>query len=173
MNRSIFVRIGLSVICGLIALMWVYAFVFAPRESINKIGDNAWKARSQAACKIAEDQRFSMQDLTAMNPNDENALKKKAELVDRATDSLEIAINTIAKDTPADAKGKAIVPAWIADYRTYIKDRRAFADALRTSSRRPFFAETEVEGVPISERIGKFARENNMKTCQPPLDLSV
>ena len=67
----------------------------------------------------------------------------------------------------------AIVPDWIADYRVYIENRRAFAEKLRSSTRRPFFAETEVEGVPISERIGKFARENEMKACQPPLDLSV
>lgn len=173
MKRTMFVRIGLTLICGAIAAMWVYAFIFAPRESINKIGDEAWKARAQAACMLAEDQRFAMQDLTEMDPNDSSALKRKAIFVDKATDSLEAAINRIAKDSPDDPKGQAIVPAWIADYRTYIKDRRAFAVALRTSTRRPFFAETEVEGVPISERIGKFARENDMKACQPPLDLSV
>lgn len=166
-------RLVLTVICAAIFAMWVYAFGFAPRASINKIGDDAWKARSEAHCKTAEDSRFAMQDLTAMDPNDPNALKKKADLVEKATDSLERAINAIAADIPSDAKGKALVPLWIKDYRTYISDRRLFIDALRTSTRRPYFAETEVEGVPISERIGKFARENNMKTCQPPLDLSV
>ena len=163
-------RLVLTVICAAIFAMWVYAFGFAPRASINKIGDDAWKARSEAHCKTAEDSRFAMQDLTAMDPNE---LKKKADLVEKATDSLERAINAIAADIPSDAKGKALVPLWIKDYRTYISDRRLFIDALRTSTRRPYFAETEVEGVPISERIGKFARENNMKTCQPPLDLSV
>lgn len=173
MNRSLVVRIGLSIICGLIGLMWIYAFIFAPRESVNKIKDDAWKARSEASCKVAENQRFSMQDLTAMDPNNPADLKRKAVLVEKATDSLEKAINAIALDSPADAKGKAIVPEWIADYRTYIKDRRDFAAALRTAKRRPYFSETEIEGVPISERIGKFARENDMKACQPPLDLSV
>lgn len=153
--------------------MWVYAFGFAPRESINKIGDNAWKARAEAHCKDAEDSRFALQDLTAMNPKDPAALKKKADIVDVATNALEKAINAIAADVPSDAKGKALVPMWIKDYRTYIADRRLFVEALRTATRRPFFAETEVEGVPISERIGKFARENAMKACQPPLDLSV
>lgn len=173
MNRLSPVRILLTVICGGIFAMWVYAFGFAPRESVNKIGDEAWKARSQAACMEAENQRFSMIDLTEMKPDDPTALKKKAIIVDKATDSLEIAINKIAADTPSDAKGKAIVPEWISDYRIYIKDRRAFAADLRTATRRPYFAETEVEGVPISERIGKFARENAMKACQPPVDLSV
>jgi hypothetical protein len=153
--------------------MWVYAFGFAPRESVNKIKDDAWKARSEAHCQRAENERFALQDLSEMKASDTSALRKKADIVELATDSLEKAIDAIAKDSPADAKGKALVPQWLADYRTYINDRRVFIDALRTATVRPYFAESEVEGVPISERIGKFARENDMKTCQPPLDLSV
>jgi hypothetical protein len=173
MNIRVLTRVSLTAICVAIACMWVYAFGFAPRQSINKIGDSAWQDRAQALCKVAENQRFSMQDLSPMDPKDSGALRHKAELVDKATDALVVAIDAISAVAPSDAKGKAIVPAWIAEYRIYIEDRRAFADALRTATRRPFFAETEVEGVPISERLSKFARENNMKTCQPPYDLSV
>jgi hypothetical protein len=153
--------------------MWIYAFGFAPRESFNKINDAAWKVRAQAHCKTAENIRFSFEDLTPMKVDDPQALKTKANLVDAATDALEDAINLIAADKPADAKGQELVPEWIADYRTYISDRRAFAQELRTANIRPYFAESEVQGVPISERISKFARENDMKTCQTPYDLSV
>lgn len=173
MNKQKLTRIGLTIVCLPIVAMWVYAFGFASRESVNKIGDDAWQARSQAACLEAENIRFSLEDLSEMSPTDKDAMSQKATLVDKATDALENAINKIATDTPADEKGQAIVPDWIADYRVYIENRRAFAEALRTATRRPYFAETEVDGVPISERIGKFARENNMKACQPPLDLSV
>ena len=153
--------------------MWVYGFGFSPRESFNRIGDDAWKARSEARCLIAENERFALQDLGKMRADDTEALKKKAGIVEIATDSLEKAINDIAKDTPSDAKGQELVPQWISDYRIYIQNRRQFIDKLRTASTRPYFSETEVQGVPISERIGKFARENDMRTCQPPLDLSV
>lgn len=166
-------RVVITVACAGILAMWIYAFGFASRESVNKIGDDAWKARAESHCQVAENERFALQDLTAMDPNDQTALKKKADIVEKATDSLERAIDKIAKDMPSDEKGKAIVPMWISDYRTYIENRRTFIETLRTATRRPYFAETEVEGVPISERIGKFARENDMKTCQPPLDLSV
>lgn len=171
MNRL--ARIVLTVACGGIFAMWVYAFGFASRESFNRIGDDAWKARSEARCLIAENERFALQDLGKMNANDTAALKKKADIVETATDSLERAINDIAMDSPADAKGQELVPQWISDYRIYIQNRRQFIDKLRSASTRPYFSETEVEGVPISERIGKFARENDMRTCQPPLDLSV
>lgn len=166
-------RVLITLACGLLAAMWVYAFIFAPRESFNKIGDVAWQAKAEGICQVAEDMRFGMEDLTAMDPNDTAALKVKASLVEKATDSLEDAIDQIEKMEPSDAKGQAIVPEWIRDYRIYISDRRAFAVALRTATRRPFFAESEIDGVPVSEKIAKFARENNMRTCQPPYDLSV
>ena len=168
-----FTRVLLTAICGLIAGMWVYAYGFAPRESFNKIYDTAWQARSQAHCKKAENIRFSFEDLTPMRADDPLALKAKAKVVKAATDALENAINSIAADIPSDAKGQELVPAWIADYRLYISDRRAFEAALQTATTRPFFAESEIEGVPVSERISKFARENDMKTCQAPYDLSV
>mgnify|MGYP000017281730 CR=1 FL=1 len=173
MSTRVITRIVLWSVCSLIALMWVYAFVFAPRESVNKIKDEAWTVRAEAHCQIAENVRFALEDLTEMDPNDSLALKKKAQIVEKATDALEVAINSIEDDKPSDEKGKAIVPLWITEYRMYIENRRLFAQELMTSKTRPYFAETEIEGVPVSERLGKFARENKMKSCQPPLDLSV
>jgi len=173
MSSRVITRIVLWSVCSLIAVMWIYAFIFAPRESVNKIKDEAWTQRAQAHCMTAEDARFALTDLTAMDPKDHLALQKKSEIVDKATDALEAAIDAIAKDRPSDDKGRAIVPLWIGEYRLYIKDRRIFAQVLKTANTRPYFAESEVEGVPVSERLGKFARENDMKACQPPLDLSV
>lgn len=167
------VRITLTVVCAAIAVMWVYALGFAPRESINRIGDDEWKKQAEKICQRAENERFALQDLSPMKADSIELLRKKADIVEKATDSLERAINEIEKIQPSDAKGQALVPLWIADYRTYLENRRTFIEQLRTVERRPYFSETEVEGVPISERIGKFARENDMKTCQPPLDLSV
>ncbi len=166
-------RLVLTSVCLLIAAMWVYAFGFASRESINKIGDDAWKARAEAHCRVAEDERFALEDLTEMDPNDPAALRKKADIVETATDSLENAIDKIANDQPADEKGRELVPQWIAEYRIYLENRREFIEALRSADRRPYFSEKEIEGVPVSERLGKFARENDMKSCQPPFDLSV
>jgi len=75
------VRVILVVVCSAIAAMWIYAFGFASRESFNKIGDDAWKARSEAHCQVAENERFALEDLTQMNPEDVNALKKNAPVI--------------------------------------------------------------------------------------------
>ena len=172
-RRNILVKVLLTGICILIGAMWVYAFGFASRESMNRIGDESWMARSEARCLIAENDRFAMENLNRLDPTSRADLNKKADIVTIATDSLEAAIDDIEADVPSDPKGKEIVLKWIREYRIYLEDRRDFIEALRTAERRPYFAETEIEGVPVSERIGKFARENDMRTCQPPLDLSV
>ena len=166
-------RTGLGVILVLIGAMWFYAFVFAPREAINRVNDREWAARSEERCATVKRERFALQDLTEMNPEDRVALRQKADIVERATDALETLVNDIAADIPADAKGREIVPQWIDDYRKYLVDRRLFIERLRTQDRRPDFNETEVGGVPVSERINKFARENDMRSCQTPYDLSV
>ena len=53
---------------------------------------------------------------------------------------------------PTGAKGAELVPLWEADYRTYLDDRREFSDDLRAGSDEPF-AETVVDGIPISEKV--------------------
>ncbi|MFM8793331.1 MAG: hypothetical protein ACKOFF_00290 [Acidimicrobiales bacterium] len=154
----------------LIAAMWFYAFVLAPRESFNNIADPAWSARSEVTCRAARDAISALADMQRIDPADPAVLRAKADIIDRATDSLQTAIDTLAADTPATEKGRALVPMWVADWRRYLQDRRDYAETVR-SGRLVEFAETQVEGVPISERLAKFARENRMRSCQPPRDL--
>ena len=153
-----------------IAWMWFYAFVLAPRESANNIADKEWSARAEATCSREASNRTSLADLAKIDPKDPAVVRKKGEIVDLATDTIERQVDAIEKDVPSTAKGRALVPEWIRDYRTYISDRRDYADSLMTGTISEF-AESQVEGVPISERIGKFARENHMPACQPPRDL--
>ena len=158
--------------CIGIAAMWVYALFFASKESVNKIGDKSWQAFAEAQCAKAESERIKLADLRRVDSAGPDALAQRAEIVDKATDTIEQAIDAIAIQPVADAKGKALVPLWIADYRTYISDRRTYADDLRKGVNRPF-AETQVEGIPISEKLSTFAADNRMRSCGAPVDLSV
>lgn len=163
-------RLSILIACIFIGAMWVYAFVFASRESINKIYDDEWSARSQTRCEQSATERTALTDMTRIDEDDPQSLAIRADLVDRATDSIEEMVNDIEADKPSTEKGLALVPKWINDYRTYIEDRRDYANELRTGAL-PTFSETLVDEVPVSERLGKFARENEMRACQPPFDL--
>jgi len=163
-------RLFLTVVCLLIAGMWVYAFGFAPRESINRVRDHAWAARQEAVCKATNEERSSLADLTKLNPKNNVELSHKADLIDKATDQLDSMLEKIREDKPSDAKGQAIVPAWLSDYEIYVKDRRDYAQQLR-SGKNGLFSESMSEGIPITEKLGTFARDNHMDSCVPPLDL--
>ena len=158
-------------IIGLIA-MWIYAFGFASKESVNKIEDQAWADRAEGICNQAESERLALADLRQISDAGINALTERAAIIDKATDTLENAINAISTVGPTDAKGKAIVPLWISDYRQLIVDRREYADQLRSGENVPF-SETMIEGLPISEKISTFAADNRMSSCKVPMDLSI
>jgi hypothetical protein len=116
--------------------------------------------------------RLELADLRQISDAGSEALNERAALIDKATDTLEGAINEISALEPKDAKGKAIVPLWISDYKQLINDRREYADQLRTGANIPF-AETMIEGLPISEKISTFAADNRMSSCKVPMDLSI
>jgi hypothetical protein len=158
--------------CSLLAAMWVYGLFFASKESINKIGDEAWKVESEKICAVSEKERLALIDLRKVKDSGDNALSERSQIIDKATDSLERAVNALTALTVADAKGRALVPLWLADYRTHISDRRAYSDDLRNGVNEPF-SETVTEGLPISEKIATFAADNAIPSCAPPIDLSV
>lgn len=162
----------LVTVCVGIAVMWVYAFGFASKESVNRIGDEAWQQYAEQRCAAAEEERIELADMRRLSDVGSDALRQRADIVDKATDTIERALDEIAAQPVADEKGQAIVPLWIADYRTYIEDRREYADALRSGYNDPF-AETKVDGIPISEKVSTFAADNLMKSCAAPIDLSV
>lgn len=163
-------RILLALLCGVLLIFWAYAIFFFSPNKQNVIGDKDWSKWAQENCLATQEDRNQLADYTRID-NDPKALNKRATLVEKATDGLEALIATLDSRTPSDAKGAAIVPDWIADYRTYIGDRRDYIQELR-SGKNVVFAETAVEGVPISERLTTFADDNLMSACAPPTDVA-
>lgn len=152
--------------------MWIYALFFASKEVVNRVADEQWRRNSDEICRVAKRQRESLIDLRLVSESGPNALAERAIIVDLATDTLEHMVNEIAELTIADAKGAAIVPLWLADYRIYIGDRRNYATQLRNGINLPF-AESQVDQLPLSEKLATFATDNHLTSCKPPIDLSV
>lgn len=169
---KIFARVILSIIVFGIGVMWIYGLFFASKEVVNRVADEQWRQKSDEFCLHAEKQRELLIDLRLVGESGPDALAERADLVDLATDTLENMINEIAAIPIADAKGAAIVPLWLADYRIYIVDRRSYTAQLRQGLNLPF-AESQVEQLPLSEKLATFAADNQLDSCKPPIDLSV
>jgi hypothetical protein len=156
----------------LLVMMWVYALFFASKEVANEIGDQAWTERAEIICQDAAEERIELADFRPIIEAGADALAERAKLVDLATDTLDRMLSQLEQTTPTDAKGRELIPLWIADYRSYIVDRRTYASDLRLGTNVPF-GESIVMGIPLSEKIATFAADNAMASCKPPMDLSV
>ena len=152
------------------AAFWIWALFFASKESINGIGEDDWSDRAQAVCEAADAQRQDLADFREVDDDDPAMIAERGDIVDRATDILEQMLDDVVAVRPSGAKGIELVPLWEADYRTYLGDRRAFSEGLRTGVNEPF-AETTIDGIPISDKIARFAADNHMPACVPPSDL--
>jgi hypothetical protein len=149
---------------GAIVLMlgfWVWALFFAPKESVNMIEDRAWAERAEEICVVYDPQ------IRAFEAQASGDLDVRADLVDESTGLLSQMLDEIVAVPPTDDKGIAIVPDWEAEYRILLDDRFRYAEQLRAGEN-VAFTETAVGGVPITERIEKFALDNRMPTCAPP-----
>ena len=162
----------LVLVFALIGSMWVYALFFASKEVVNEIADRAWTERAEIICKEAATDRIALADFRPLTDAGADALLERAKIVDLATDTLDDMLIKLEATKPTDAKGQAIIPLWISDYRKYIIDRRAYAEQLRLGTNVPF-GESIVMGIPLSEKLSTFAADNYMKSCKPPMDLSI
>ena len=165
-------RTFLATTVALIVVMWIYALFFASKDSVNKFGDRDWAATAQARCLLAREERAQLSDYRIVNQLGIDVLKERADLIDMATDTIERFIVEFRASLPADPKGIEIVGLWLDDYEIYINDRRDFANDLRIDVNTQF-AETPIDGLPISEKIATFAADNEMSYCKPPIDLSI
>ena len=170
--RKYFGRAFIGTAISLLGIMWIYALFFASKESINQIGDQAWQQRAESICNETAVARKELADYRLITEMGPDALSERADIVDKATAMLVDMLNQLAASTPTDAKGAELIPLWIADYRTYIADRSAYSQMLRSGVNNAF-AETMIEGLPLSEKIATFAADNYMVSCKPPRDLSV
>lgn len=169
--RTIGVRVGLSIIVLVLVVFWTWALFFASKEAVNRIEDRAWAARAEQICLDATADRLELADFRVIVDGDAGLIRERAVIVEKSTDILRRMLDDIVAVTPADQKGRDIVPLWEADYRIYLEDRYTFADQLRESGENLPFYET-ADGIPISERIETFAGDNDMAACSPPRDLT-
>ena len=166
------VRLLLIGVVAVFVVFWTWALFFASKEAINKIDDTAWAERAELICQDANEQRLELADYRQIDEDSPGLIAERADIVDDATDIIEAMIGDVDAVTPADDKGQAIVPEWVAEYRSYIDARRTYAAQLRSSGENLPFYEPAVSGVPVSERLETFAGDNDMPACAPPRDLT-
>ena len=108
-----------------------------------------------------------------MEDADAALVHERAGIVDRATDILEQMLDDVVARVTDRRQGPgpraAVGGATTAPTSpTAARSRPTCASRARTS---PFY-ETQVSGIPVSEKLEVFAADNRMATCAPPRDLT-
>jgi len=166
------VRALLIVVCGLIAAMWVYAFVFAPKKGVYFVTDKAWRSTADDICAKAEQQRLALVDTAEgyiSNPTNEQMLQR-ADVVDRATDTIEGMVDDIAALPLKSSDDRERVGVFLKYYRVIIDDRRKYTARLRSFDLAPY-RETLVNGGPVANVVIDFTTGNAIQHCMPPGEL--
>jgi hypothetical protein len=78
-------------------------------------------------------------------------------------------VDDLADLAPPGDDGR-IVGLWIDDWRTYLGDRREFAERLRVDPDARLLVTPAPGGRHITERIDDFAADNRIPACSTPLD---
>ena len=146
---------------GAFVAFWFWALFLIDKTAVNKFEDRAWAENAEEICAPVK-QAVRRLDLEATAD-----LPGRADLVVQSTDMYAAMLDELESDLPDDPKGAAIVPDWIADWRTLIQNRYDYAAEYRAGNEVPF-TETAVQGVPITERLETFAGDNEMGSCAPP-----
>ena len=159
-------------ICVLIAAMWVYAFVFAPKNGVYFVTDKAWRTSADRICTDVEQQRLALIDTKAgyiANPTHEQMLQR-ADVVDKATNLLEGMIADLEALPLATSDDRVRVGVFVKYYRQIISDRRDYTANLRAFDLQPY-RETQVNGGPVSNVVIDFTTGNAIVHCMPPGEL--
>ncbi len=166
------VKAILVVICGLIAAMWVYAFVFAPKSGVYFVTEKTWRTSADQICAVAQQQRLALVDTSGgyiANPTHEQMIQR-ADIVDRATDLLDGMITDIEALPLAGSTDRERVTIFVKYYRQIIDDRRAYTARLRAFDLQPY-RETLVNGGPVTNVVIDFTSGNDIDNCMPPGEL--
>jgi hypothetical protein len=81
-------------------------------------------------------------------------------------------VDDISEGAPTTGDDGKSLKLWFADWRTYVQDREAFADALRTDPDAKFLVSENAElHDSVDKTIEIFADVNDMPDCATPGDV--
>ena len=166
-------QVFLAAICLGIAVFWIWALFFPPtKQSVAKVDDVAWTIRANEICNQANLERDKLVDLRRIDTVSGDALAERADIIDKATVIVQKMLDDVTSQVPSGVKDADLMNTWKDIYQDWIDGRIDYTAVLRTGDNAPF-AESMLEGGPVSDYINDFAVANRMTSCSAPMDLAV
>jgi hypothetical protein len=154
-------------VVGMVA-MWAYVLylAFGPgrQPPPDRLDDPSFAAAAEARCDEAL-------DAVAALPRASEAATavERATVVAEANRAFAEMLDDLDRIVP-DGEDGEIVREWLADWRTYLDDREAFATELRRDPEARLLVSAKASD-QITEHLDAFAADNRMPACATPLDV--
>jgi hypothetical protein len=154
-------------VAGMVAL-WAYVLYLAigpgRQPPPDRLDDPAFARAAEARCDAALDEVAALPRADAAT-----SAAERADVVAEANDALAAMLDDLEHRVPAGEDGR-LVRAWLADWRTYLGDREAYAVALRTDPDARLLVSAK-DNDQVTEHLDGFAADNHMPACATPLDV--
>jgi hypothetical protein len=158
-----------AAVVGMVTLWGFVLFLAVVRgraESPDRLDDRAFAVEAQAACS-------ARLDLIAELPSASEAVDAadRSRTLVLANGHLADMLDDLDELVPLVPAGddREIVLEWLADWRTYLGDREAFAAALLQDESARLLV-TAKGGEQVTEYLDQFAGDNDMPACSTPAD---
>lgn len=165
-------RVFLTVVVLALVSMWGYVLflAFGPgrQPPIDRLDDPAFAEAGEARCAEA----LAEVDEMPVASESHTATERAGVLAD-ADAVFEVMLNDLdgMVDLAPAGDQRRRATEWLGDWRTYLGDREAYAEALRTDpDARLLVSEKAGEGRQITGWIDEFAKANRMPSCITPTD---
>lgn len=147
--------------------MWGYVvyLAFGPgrADSPDRLDDPAFATAAQVRCDRALDLIAKLQP--ASQAPDATA---RADTLDEANADLADMLADLEAIRPGGDDG-VLVGRWLVDWRTYLRDRQAYADDLREDEGARLLVSPK-KGRQVTAFLDQFAKDNDMPACSTPSD---
>jgi hypothetical protein len=160
-----------AVVVGLVS-MWGYVLflAFGPgrQPPVDRLDDPAFAQAAEERCAAAVDQVDALPVASASHTAEE-----RAEVLDQADAVYASMLDDLDDMTDLAPAGdqRRRAQEWLADWRVYLGDREAYADALRADpDARLLVSSKPGEGRQITGWIDEFAKANRAASCVSPVD---
>lgn len=161
-------RLLLAIVVVGMVTMWGYVLYLAlgpgRQPPPDRLDDPTFAVAAQARCSAALDDVVGLPRAVETDTADE-----RAAVIDQANDLFATMLDDLDALAPAGTDG-SLVRQWLADWRTYLGDREAFAIALRRDPDAQLLV-TAKDREQITEYVDAFAADNHMPACATPLDV--
>lgn len=156
----------MSIVVLALVGMWVYVFSGAAgRDPPDQLDDPAIGVDFEPICAQAREA------IDALPPAREaTTAAERAPVITSANEVLEAMLTDLGEVAlDGTDRDRRLVGLWLADWATFVDDRRSYATALTTDEAAELLV-SDRAGRQITVTVDRFAEINDMASCATPLD---